>query len=221
MRVRRTVGFLMGSPAAGAALVLAIFAATGLLIVIAGPIGPQAPTTAPTAPRNRTPLTRVPPPAWVSALAHAAAGDLEVLSSPDQPTTPGEVRARVDAITMGPIARSQATQLLLGQAALAQNLARRAPDAVLATIPVGYAIHTAHADRASVQLWSIVLAGNAAIGVTNAWASNTLEMVWDGGAWRLAGMTPLASGPAPQTSPPAQSATVEAAAIAGFTPLAP
>ena len=59
------------------------------------------------------------------------------------------------------------------------------------------------------------------IRVTSAWASNTLEMVWDGGAWRLAGMTPLASGPAPQTSPPAQSATVEAAAIAGFTPLAP
>ncbi len=222
MHVRRILGFLLGSPAAVAALVLAIFAATGLLIVIADPVRPQAlPTTAPTAPRTGTPPTRVPPAAWVGALAHAAAGDLEMLGSSADPTTPTQIQARVDVIAMGPVARREATQLLVGQVALAQTRARRAPDAVLTTIPVGYAIRGEHADRASIQLWSIVLAGNAAIGVTSAWASSTLEMVWDRRAWRLAGMTALTSGPAPQTSPPAQPATVEAAAIAGFTPLVP
>jgi hypothetical protein len=223
MRVKGLMKFLIGSPAAVAALVLAIFAGAGFLIVIRGPIGPPAVPSGTRAPATRGPRsTRTRPSASTTVLANTAAGALEVLTSPDGSTTPAEIRAEIDAITTGPAGRRAAAQLLDGQLALAQKLARHAPDAVLEMIPVGYAIDRTGGNHASIRLWGVVLAGDAALGVTCAWATARLEMARIDGTWRVAGMAPLVSGPAPRMGPPAAIAPgVIAAAIAGLTPLMP
>jgi hypothetical protein len=220
MRARQVIGFAIGSPALVAAMVLAIFAGAGLLVVAAGPIAPIATTR--TSASAHLPPARALPSAAVAATARLAARDLEMLSSPRDPQAPAAVRALVTATTTGAPAQHEATQLIIGVRALWRDLARRAPDALVATIPIGYTVVTDRRGLVRMRLWSVVLAGNAALGITGAWATATVVMVQTRGAWRLAAMAPLAGGPVPQLRPPTAQANAAAAAeITGFTPLTP
>jgi hypothetical protein len=94
-------------------------------------------------------------------------------------------------------------------------------DLVSRLVPVGYQVVSYNNDRARVAVWGTSLAGVAGASsrmpVVNAWATDTIDLTWDGD-WRWAGFVE-STGPTPvgTVNPPSSWSDI-AGAVTGFSP---
>lgn len=113
------------------------------------------------------------------------------------------LRALVDKITAAQArpglvsAYEQAARQARGQLGLGTV---PAPVVILRATPIGYRVDSYGAHRATISIWRVGIVGSGAtVDPQQSWATETVSLVWEGGGWKIAGLS-SSPGPTPPLS---------------------
>lgn len=153
-----------------------------------------------------TPAAQAAEPTRVSAVAAAASyvSELDSVTLLD----PTRLRHVLDGI-----ASTQARPGLIAAYEQATTQARArlglgtvpAPVVILRAAPVGYRVESYGSGSATVSIWRVGIVGSGAtVDPQQSWATETVKLVWQRGAWKVAAFssTPGPTPPLPTTVPP-------------------
>jgi hypothetical protein len=149
---------------------------------------------------SSTPTSPAPTSAAAPTRAKAVAAAATYVSELDGPVLLDP--KHLDAV-VGKIASPQARQSLVAAYDQASNEARARlglgtvppPVVILRAAPVGYRVDSYSAHSATISIWRVgVIGSGATVDPQQSWATETFTLVWESGAWKVAG---LASSPGP------------------------
>ena len=75
----------------------------------------------------------------------------------------------------------------------------RSAPVVVRPVPIGYRVDRFEPPRATVSIWGMALFGSGAYEPVSQWATSTVELAWQHGAWKIAAMRNR-GGPSPRWS---------------------
>jgi hypothetical protein len=121
-------------------------------------------------------------------------------------STPEERRTVVDTISSQAM-RDQITKDEDQSVAIytkAFDLPRGLDEVVLRVAPLGWRVVTFTNDSARVETWTIAVGGKPGVGngIVSNFKTSTIDLVWERGAWRLAGSPQGKDGPTPVADNP-------------------
>jgi hypothetical protein len=192
----RRAGHRALRPAAAVALALASFAVGAITARPSSTVREPAatPPAADRAARHRAPATsekRTRRGAAAAATAFLGALDWKVLVDDERRA------ATVDRFAASGAGKTLESVVSRGVDDVRQAV--RAAPVVVRPVPIGYRVDRFSRKRAVVSVWGMALFGTASYEPVSQWATTTVDLVWQGGEWKVAAMRNR-GGPSPRWS---------------------